>query len=212
MPANPPQNPASPFASFTGHHVGVRVPDYDAAVAWYTEKLDFRVLQEWPYCDLRLAYLSPAADDDFHLELLAGPVDHPRPVLDDLGQSLTYGGYQHFCLRVASVDKARAELAARGVDVLGEPFEIDAISRRLRILPRPVGQHDRTVRNPARSRHLTCADSTTDYAPPGRAPPDRSRAGSRAQAPLAPVPRRRIRPGPTCCAGAQTSGPGKVVR
>jgi catechol 2,3-dioxygenase-like lactoylglutathione lyase family enzyme len=72
MPANPPQNPASPFASFAEHHVGVRVPDYDAAVAWYTEKLDFRVLQEWPYGDMRLAYLSPAAENDFHLELLAG--------------------------------------------------------------------------------------------------------------------------------------------
>ena len=139
MPANPPQNLASPFASFAGHHVGVRVPDYDAAVAWYTEKLDFRVLQEWPYGDLRLAYLSPAADDDFHLELLAGPVEHPQPVLDDLGQSLTYGGYQHFCLRVASVDKARAELAARGVDVLGEPFEIEEISRRLAFFRDPWG-------------------------------------------------------------------------
>jgi len=134
-----PQNPASPFASFAGHHVGVRVPDYDAAVAWYTEKLDFRVLQEWPYGDMRLAYLSPAADDDFHLELLAGPIEHSRPVLDDLGQSLTYGGYQHFCLRVASVDKARAELAARGVDVLGEPFEIEAISRRLAFFRDPWG-------------------------------------------------------------------------
>src|ERR1700730_12859272 len=82
MPANPPQNPDSPFASFAGHHVGVCVPDYDAALAWYTEKLHCRVLQEWPYGDLRLAYLSPAADDDFHLELLAGPVEHPQPVLD----------------------------------------------------------------------------------------------------------------------------------
>jgi hypothetical protein len=34
MPANPPKNPASPFASFGGHHVGVRVPDYNAAKAW----------------------------------------------------------------------------------------------------------------------------------------------------------------------------------
>lgn len=33
------------------------------------EKLDFRVLQEWPYGDLRLACLSPAKDDDFQLEL-----------------------------------------------------------------------------------------------------------------------------------------------
>jgi lactoylglutathione lyase/glyoxylase I family protein len=168
MPANPPQNPASPFASFAGHHVGVRVPDYDAAVAWYTEKLDFRVLQEWPYGDMRLAYLSPAADDDFHLELLAGPVEHPRPVLDDLGQSLTYGGYQHFCLRVASVDKARAELAARGVDVLGEPFRDRGHQPPARIFPRPVGQHDRTVRNPARRLTGAATDdrlSTSRWAP-----------------------------------------------
>jgi lactoylglutathione lyase/glyoxylase I family protein len=40
---------------------------------------------------------------------------------------------------VASVDKARAELAARGVDVLGEPFEIDAISRRLAFFRDPWG-------------------------------------------------------------------------
>ena len=43
------------------------------------------------------AYLSPAADDSFHLELLAGPIEHLRPNLNDLSQSLTYGGYQHFC-------------------------------------------------------------------------------------------------------------------
>ncbi|GAX56257.1 hypothetical protein SO3561_07824 [Streptomyces olivochromogenes] len=55
MPAHPPKNPSSPFSSFHGHHVGIRVPDYDAAKAWYTEKLDFRVLQEWPYGELKLA-------------------------------------------------------------------------------------------------------------------------------------------------------------
>ncbi len=62
MPAHPPRNPDSPFASVGGHHVGVRVPDYAAAKAWYTEKLDFRVLQEWPYGDLQLAYLCPPDD------------------------------------------------------------------------------------------------------------------------------------------------------
>ena len=139
MPANPPRNPASPFASFGGHHVGVRVPDYDAALAWYTGKLDFRVLQEWPYGDLKLAYLSPAADDNFHLELLAGPMPRPGPVLDDLAVSLGYGGYQHFCLHVEDVDAARAELAARGVDLIGEPFEIENISRRLAFLRDPWG-------------------------------------------------------------------------
>lgn len=135
----PPRDPGSPFASFRGHHVGVRVPDYEAAKAWYTGKLDFRVVTEWPYGDLRLAYLSPPDDDDFHLELLAGPVPHPAPVLDDLGESLDHGGYQHFCLHVASVDAAREELRSRGVDLVGEPFEIPEIGRRLAFLRDPWG-------------------------------------------------------------------------
>jgi len=139
MPAHPPRNPDSPFASFGGHHVGVRVPDYAAAKAWYTEKLDFRVLQEWPYGDLQLAYLCPPDDDGFHLDLLAGPVPHPRPVLDDLGESLDHGGYQHLCLHVDSVDATRAELARRGVDLVGEPFEIEDISRRLAFFRDPWG-------------------------------------------------------------------------
>ncbi len=139
MPSNPPKNLSSPFASFAGHHVGVRVPDYDEAVRWYVEKLDFRVLQEWPYGELKLAYLSPPADDDFHLEILAGPVPYPREVLDDLGASLDHGGYQHLCLHVANVDDAVAELTRRGVTLVGEPFEIDAISRRLAFFRDPWG-------------------------------------------------------------------------
>jgi glyoxylase I family protein len=139
MPANPPRNPASPFASFAGHHVGVRVPDYEAAKAWYLDKLDFRVLQEWPYGELKLAYLMPANDDDFHLELLAGPIPNARPVTDDLGESLTYGGYQHICVHVDSVDESLAELRRRGVDIVGEPFEIDDISRRLAFIRDPWG-------------------------------------------------------------------------
>jgi lactoylglutathione lyase/glyoxylase I family protein len=139
MPANPPKNPASPFASFGGHHVGVRVPDYNAAKAWYTEKLDFRVLHEWPFGDLLLAYLSPANDDDFHIELLAGDVRFPNEVLDDLDASLQHGGYQHICLHVESIDDARAELIRRGVDMIGEPFEVEPISRRLAFFRDPWG-------------------------------------------------------------------------
>ena len=70
-------------------------------------KLDFRVLHEWPYGELRLAYISPPDDDDFHIELLAGPVPHPNVVLDDLAVSLQHGGYQHVCFHVDDVDKAQ---------------------------------------------------------------------------------------------------------
>lgn len=139
MPANPPRTPSSPFASFRGHHAAIRVPDYDAAKDWYTGKLDFRVLHEWPYADMKLAYLSLPDDDAFHLELLAGPVPLPQEVPDDLGESLRHGGYHHVCMAVDSVDDTRAELVRRGVDVLGEPFEIEQISRRLAFFRDPWG-------------------------------------------------------------------------
>jgi len=51
-------------------------------------------------------------------------------VLDDLGEGLQHGGYQHICVHVDDEHQAAAELARRGVDLIGEPFEIDDISRR----------------------------------------------------------------------------------
>ena len=51
----PPRNTSSPFAAMSGHHVAIRVPDFDKAKAWYTEKLDWRVVHEWPFADERLA-------------------------------------------------------------------------------------------------------------------------------------------------------------
>ncbi len=44
--------PPSPFASWTIDHIGLRTSDFDAAVAWYTEKLDCCLSRaqvgEWP--------------------------------------------------------------------------------------------------------------------------------------------------------------------
>jgi len=77
MPAAPPAaRTSSPFTSMKGDHVGVRVPDINEAISWYTEKLDFRVVHRWPYGDLQLAYLAPAVDSTFKLELLAGRSRH----------------------------------------------------------------------------------------------------------------------------------------
>lgn len=62
-----------------GHHVAVRVPDFEAAKRWYVEKLDFRVIHEWPYGDLKLAYVGPATDDHFYIELLGDGELKPIP-------------------------------------------------------------------------------------------------------------------------------------
>jgi lactoylglutathione lyase/glyoxylase I family protein len=129
----PARDSASPFADMRGHHVALRTPDLETAKRWYVEKLDFRVIAEWAYADEQLAYLAPAADDHFHIEILGGGEPVPKDVrpYTGLADSLNYAGYHHFCLNVASVDRTVEMLRARGVIIVTEPFELPAISRRL---------------------------------------------------------------------------------
>ena len=51
--------------------------------------MGWRVLQTWPYGDLTLAYVLPPAQDDFHLEILAGPGAAAQPPFDDVDASLS---------------------------------------------------------------------------------------------------------------------------
>ncbi len=55
------------------------MPDFDSAVAWYTEKLDFRLIRSLPLRELTYGFLSPAADASFSLEIVAGPGAENRP-------------------------------------------------------------------------------------------------------------------------------------
>jgi glyoxylase I family protein len=135
----PSQNPSSPFASARGHHVAVRVPDYDEAKTWYTEKLDFRVVAEWSWAGLQLAYLSPPADDNFHLELFGGGGVDPGTYYTNVIDSLERPGYHHFCLRVDDVDAFVTEAARRGVTIFGRPFEVTEINSRLAVIGDPWG-------------------------------------------------------------------------
>lgn len=104
-------------------------------------QLDFRVIATWDYADEQLAYVAPPTDDHFYVEILGGgnkkPID-VRPYTD-LGDSLKYAGYHHFCLSVASVDDTVAKLRARGVTIVTEPFVLPAISRRLAFFADPFG-------------------------------------------------------------------------
>ena len=137
----PPLNASGPFASMKGHHVAVRVPDFEAAKRWYVEKLDFRVIHEWPYEDQHLAYVGPPNDDHFYIEILGGGERAPEEVrpYTDLGNSLNYRGYHHFCLNVTNVNETVDQLRSRGVTIVAEPFELAAISRRLAFFSDPFG-------------------------------------------------------------------------
>jgi catechol 2,3-dioxygenase-like lactoylglutathione lyase family enzyme len=131
----------SAFAAMRGHHVALRVPDFAVAKNWYVEKLDFRVVHEWPFADEQLAYLAPPNDDQFMLEILGGgdPLPINRPPYTDLSDSLRHSGLHHFCLSVANIEATVAELRGRGVTIVTEPFELEAISRKLAFFADPFG-------------------------------------------------------------------------
>lgn len=135
----PATNPASPLAQLRGGHVAVRVPDLQAALRWYVEKLDFRVLHQWPFGELNLAYLAPADDDTFWVELLGDGTPGPQPDFSDLNESLHQAGYHHFCLNVQSVDAVLTELRRRDVKIMAEPFDLPANGRRLAFFADPWG-------------------------------------------------------------------------
>ena len=137
----PPKNSSSPFTDMRGHHVAVRTPNLAEAKDFYVGKLDFRVVAEWDYGDEKLAYLAPPTDDHFYIEVLGGGNALPTEVrpYSDLGDSLKYGGYHHFCLSVASVEQTVTQLRARGVAIIAEPFILPAISRKLAFFADPFG-------------------------------------------------------------------------
>ena len=135
----PSRNEASVFSNMRGAHVGLRAKDYNTIVKWYQEKLDFRLLHEWPFGDLQLAYLAPANDDNFWIEILAGGEPMPQADYTDLNESLHPAGYHHFCIDVANVDETLAELRRRDVNVLDEPFDLPAIGKRLGFFADPFG-------------------------------------------------------------------------
>jgi glyoxylase I family protein len=137
----PAKNTASPFADMRGHHVAVRTPSLALAKDFYVGLLDFRVVAEWDYADEQLAYLAPATDDKFYVEVLGGGTQEPFEVrpYTDLGDSLKYRGYHHFCLNVTSVDETVAKLRARNITIVTEPFVLESISRKLAFFADPFG-------------------------------------------------------------------------
>jgi catechol 2,3-dioxygenase-like lactoylglutathione lyase family enzyme len=137
----PAKNPNSLFSSMRGHHAAVRVPDYEVEKRWFIDKLDFRVIHEWPYEDQHLAYVGPANDDHFYIEILGdgNPSPSAKAKYEDLSDSLRYAGFHHVCLQVHDVDATVAELRRRGVTIVTKPFVLPVIDRRLAFVADPFG-------------------------------------------------------------------------
>lgn len=107
-------------------HIGLRTLDIDGTIGWYTEKLGFRLIKRYAAGPLQLAFLAPANDDDFWLEVLSGgATSQPQTTSPP-----TASGFQHLCLTVENVDETLAALRERGVIVTREPFDVPIIGKR----------------------------------------------------------------------------------
>lgn len=141
MPTSAPvPNPASPFASMAAHHVGFRVSDLDAALAWYAEKLDLRVVGRSGANGMTFTLLALPNDDNFCLELLHGPGSAAPPkVSDDLVGGLSVPGFNHVGLQLDDVAAAINELKQRDVKILLEPFDNAELQLRVAFIADPWG-------------------------------------------------------------------------
>ncbi len=135
----PVANALSSFASWKVDHVAIRVPDFDSAVAWYTQKLDFRLIRSLTLRDLTYGFFSGAGDDNFSFEVVAGPGTDDRPAYGDLRSSLKMTGWHHIGFRVAHVDAAVDALKRRGVVIVSEPHDVAAMGIRLAFFADPWG-------------------------------------------------------------------------
>jgi glyoxylase I family protein len=139
LPSIPPKNHGSSFSSMKGHHVALRVPDFEASKQWFVEKLDFRVLFELTSGDLHFAYLAPATDDTFFIEIIGGDSPVPRPSYSELRASMREAGYHHFCMNVDNIEETITELRRRGVTIIREPIEREDIKRKFAFFADPWG-------------------------------------------------------------------------
>jgi catechol 2,3-dioxygenase-like lactoylglutathione lyase family enzyme len=132
-------NGTSPFAGWKVDHAAIRVPDFDVAITWYTEKLDFRLQKHVSFAGLTFAFLAPAGDDRFVFELLAGPGADSRPSYKDLRDSYKTAGWHHLCFRVDNVDAAIEQLRARAVTIVSEPHDVVPMGLRVAFFADPWG-------------------------------------------------------------------------
>jgi methylmalonyl-CoA/ethylmalonyl-CoA epimerase len=119
-------------------HVGVAVPDLDAAIAFYRDTFDMALRHEETNEDqgVREAMIG-VGDSDACIQLLA-PIDEHSPIAKFLDRSGP--GLQQLAYRVADVEQVSAVLRSRGLRLLyDEPRRGTSGSRVNFVHPKDAG-------------------------------------------------------------------------
>ncbi len=108
----------------TPHHVGISVANLDAAVAWYSEMLGFR-LEGHGFIETAGVKVAVVNQGDFRLELFEAPdsvrVPEERRYPD---HDLFFQGTKHLALGVEDLESVLGRLKQKGVEVVLDVFEI----------------------------------------------------------------------------------------
>ena len=94
------------------HHVAVKVPDFDAALRFYTEALGFSEKVRWGEGEKQVALLD--VGDGNYLEVFAGGPKEPPAA----------GAMTHFAVRTTDVDAAIERVRKAGMKVTVEPKDV----------------------------------------------------------------------------------------
>ena len=107
------------------NHVGVAVPDMEAARAFYRDTMGATEIGEpfdMPEQGVRVCFVD-TPNGGTQIELLA-PLDESSPVSGFLAKN-PQGGQHHLCFEVPDIETARAEFENQGKRILG-PTRIGA--------------------------------------------------------------------------------------
>ncbi len=135
---HPPQG-LNPLSTWVGRHAGIRVPDHDAAITWYREKLGFEPRQSLSHGATTFAFLMPASGEGCAIELIANGNGASRPAYRDLPESHNLMGWHHLCFHCTDVSASVEELKRRGVTIVCEPFDVAPLGIRITFFSDPWG-------------------------------------------------------------------------
>jgi catechol 2,3-dioxygenase-like lactoylglutathione lyase family enzyme len=119
-------------------HVGITLaPEHlDATIAWYREKLDFAVAEQFDVHGSIFTFITNGAT---RIELISAGAETRNPVPADLPASHDVERLHHFCVAVDDLDDVLAQLLDRDVAPIAGPMRIDRIGRRIAFVTDNVG-------------------------------------------------------------------------
>ena len=120
-------------------HVGLSVPDLEAAAEWYCEALELTAAKPFSVTGTNLRGVMLLHRTGYRIELLHRPSSVPGPMPDSALAAAGTRGFGHMCLSVDDVDTEFDRLIAAGATVRMPPSPSPRPGARVCFVADPYG-------------------------------------------------------------------------